>query len=84
MRKYDCSSKKGEHNDKETEKTVAFADVWLSHTEKKWGKHWLKKILDKINFNKFRYRFEQLYDKENDRPAWDPISGMPHQVRHGT
>ena len=58
---------------KKQEKTVTFADVWLSHTEKKWEHHWLKKVLDKVNFEKFRYRFEQLYDKDNGRPAWDPI-----------
>lgn len=55
------------------EKTVTFADIWLSHTEKKWKHHWLNKVLEKVNFNKFRYRFEKLYDEVNGRPGWDPI-----------
>ena len=50
-----------------------FADVWLSHTEKKWGKHWLKKVRDNVNWNKFQYRFEKLYCENNGRPAWDPL-----------
>jgi IS5 family transposase len=53
--------------------SVTFADVWLSHTEKNWDKHWLKKVSEKVNWNKFGYRFEKLYNKENGRPAWDPI-----------
>lgn len=65
--------RKGEAMIKKQEKTVTFADVWLSHTEKKWAKHWLKTVLDKVNFEKFRYRFEKLYDENNGRPAWDPI-----------
>jgi len=51
---------------------VTFADVWLSHTEKNWEKHWLKKVSEKVNWNKFRYRFEKLYDESNGRPAWEP------------
>lgn len=54
---------------KKPEKTVTFADVWLGHTEKQWKHHWLNKVLDKVNFNKFRYRFEKLYDEANGRPA---------------
>ena len=58
---------------KETNPSVTFADVWLSHTEKNWDKHWLKKVSEKVNWNKFGYRFEKLYDENNGRPAWHPI-----------
>lgn len=58
---------------KDRDSTTTFADVWLSHTDKNWNKHWLKKVSEKVNWNKFGYRFEKLYDKENGRPAWDPI-----------
>jgi len=58
---------------KEVVPKVTFADVWLSHTEKQWNKHWLKKVHDKVNWNKFRYRFEKLYSEGNGRPAWDPV-----------
>ena len=58
---------------KETNPSVTFADVWLSHTEKNWDKHWLKKVSEKVNWNKFSYRFEKLYNEENGRPAWNPI-----------
>jgi len=58
---------------KQEDNKVSFADVWLSHTDKQWQKHWMKKVLDKINWNKFGYRLEKLYDKENGRPGWDPI-----------
>lgn len=53
--------------------TVTFADVWLSHTEKNWDHHWLKKVSEKVNWNKFSYRFEKLYDKDNGRPGWHPL-----------
>lgn len=55
------------------ENKTTFADVWLSHTDKRWQKHWMKKVYDKINWNKFGYRLEKLYDQDNGRPAWDPI-----------
>lgn len=59
---------------KKNEKSgVTFADIWLGHTEKLWGKHWMKKVLDKINWNKFSYRLEKLYAADTGRPAWDPI-----------
>jgi len=57
---------------KENPPLATFADVWLSHTEKNWDKHWLKKVSEKVNWNKFNYRFEKLYDKNNGRPAWHP------------
>lgn len=58
---------------KKRENTVAFADIWLSHTEKQWDNHWLKKVEKKVNWNKFSYRFEKLYDQDTGRPAWDSI-----------
>ena len=50
--------------------TATFADVWLSHPEKNWNKHWLKKVSEKVNWNKFGYRLEKLYSEDNGRPAW--------------
>lgn len=58
---------------KDTNPSVTFADVWLSHTEKNWDKHWLKKVSENVNWNKFSYRFEKLYNEDNGRPAWHPI-----------
>lgn len=52
---------------------VTFADVWLTHTETRWKDHWMKKVLDKINWNKFGYRLEKLYTVDNGRPGWDPL-----------
>jgi len=54
---------------KRNEKSVTFADVWLNHTETRWKDHWMKKILDKINWNKFGYRLEKLYTADNGRPG---------------
>lgn len=51
---------------------ITFADVWLDHTEIRWKNHWMKKVLDKINWNKFSYRLEKLYVADNGRPGWDP------------
>lgn len=53
-------------------KRTTFADCLLAHTESKWGQHWLKKINELVNWNKFDYRFEQLYSKDEGRLAWDP------------
>lgn len=58
---------------KEKSQIVTFADVFLGHTDKKWEKHWLKKVSDKVNWKKFGYRFEKLYRKDNGRPGWDPM-----------
>jgi transposase, IS5 family len=52
---------------------VTFADVWLDHTETRWQDHWMKKVLDKIKWNKFGYRLEKLYTADNGRPGWDPL-----------
>lgn len=59
---------------KNSDPHVTFADIWLSHTDKLWNKHWLKKVAEKVNWNKFRYRLEKLYSKDEGRPAWDPLA----------
>ena len=58
---------------KKQKKTYTFADAWLSHTEKRWDKHWLKRVKDLVNWGKFDYRLEKLYELENGRPGWDPL-----------
>ncbi len=57
----------------QSEPRVTFADVALSHTEKRWEKHWLKKVLELVNWQPFRKRLEKLYARGMGRPAWEPI-----------
>lgn len=61
-------------NKKNTDKRFTFLDLAIQQKQERWNNHWLKKILDLINWNKFTYRLEQLYSNEdNGRPAWDPV-----------
>lgn len=61
-------------NKKNTEKRFTFLDLAIQQKQERWNEHWLKKILDLINWNKFKYRLEKLYSNgEEGRPAWDPI-----------
>lgn len=57
----------------QTEPRVTFADVALSHTEKRWDGHWLKRVLDVVEWQPFRKRLQKRYAREMGRPAWEPI-----------
>ena len=58
---------------KKQQDTFTFADAWLCHMEKEWESHWLKKIQELLNWNKFSYRLNKLYTLDNGRPGWDPM-----------
>ena len=58
---------------KKQQDTFAFADSWLCHMEKEGESHWLKKIQELLNWNKFSYRLNKLYTLDNGRPGWDPM-----------
>ena len=58
---------------KKTEEQYSIADLWLSHTEKLWDKHWLKKVKELVNWVGFQVRIEKLYSPDEGRPAEDPV-----------
>lgn len=58
---------------KNEKQEISFADIAYSHAEKKWEKHWLKKINDMVQWRPFKKKFKRLYSADEGRPAWDPI-----------
>jgi len=58
---------------RETKKEVSFADIAYSHAEKKWERHWLKRVLDMVYWKRFKKKFKKLYSEDEGRPAWDPV-----------
>ena len=58
---------------KKTEEQYSIADLWLSHTEKLWDKHWLKKVKELVNWVGFQVRIEKLCSPGEGRPAEDPV-----------
>jgi IS5 family transposase len=57
-----------------SENTFSFADAAFIHAEKKWNSHWLKKVLEIVDWRPFERELNKLYSKKEGRPAWDPIA----------
>jgi IS5 family transposase len=55
------------------EPDFTFVDAAFIHKAKKWKDHWLKKILDKVNWKPFEKIFRELYSCDEGRPAWEPV-----------
>jgi IS5 family transposase len=58
---------------KKKEPDFTFVDAGLIHTAKKWDEHWLKKVLDTVNWKPFDKIFRELYSRDEGRPAWEPV-----------
>lgn len=55
------------------EADFTFVDAAFIHKAKKWKDHWLKKILDIVNWKPFEKIFRGLYSRDEGRPAWEPV-----------
>jgi len=56
-----------------SEKGFSFADAAFIHAENKWHAHWLKKVLDLVDWKPFEKELGKLYSPEEGRPGWDPV-----------
>lgn len=53
---------------------LSFSQLALSRKNHRWNKHWLKKVLDTVNWQKFDLLLKKQYSKKDGRPAWDPLT----------
>lgn len=51
---------------------IGFAELAMQHAETHWRRHWLKKVLELIDWSPFEKKFQELYS-DRGRPAWDPV-----------
>ncbi len=58
---------------KKQQKQYTIADLWLAHTEKLWNRHWLKKVLDLVNWVPLEVRISKKYHPDLGRGAIPPL-----------
>ena len=51
----------------------SFADVALNHAQRRWEMHWLKRVLDLVDWKPFDRELSKLYSPDEGRPAWSPV-----------
>lgn len=52
----------------------SFSQLALSQKDMKWKSHWLKKVLDMVNWSEFESILNNQYSQKDGRPAWEPLS----------
>jgi IS5 family transposase len=52
---------------------LSFVDAALVLIEREWQSHWLRKLLDLVDWRPFDRQFKKLYSHDTGRPAWDPV-----------
>ena len=52
---------------------LSFSQLALSRKEHRWNRHWLKKILNLVDWSKFDKLLKKPYSKKDGRHAWEPL-----------
>jgi hypothetical protein len=52
---------------------LSFVDAALMLIKREWKSHWLRKLLDLVDWRHFDLLFKKLYAHDAGRSAWDPV-----------